>query len=48
MVTIFKNVATTITTVGDYFLYGQLLTPGIMASVLLMVNSLSILESKIN
>jgi len=39
MVTIFKNFTTTLTTLGDFFLFGQSLSYGIVASVTLMVTS---------
>jgi len=39
MVTIFKNLTTTLTAMGDFILFGQPLSPGILASVTLMVAS---------
>lgn len=39
MVTIFKNFTTTMTTMGDFIMFGQSLSYGIVASVTLMVTS---------
>jgi len=39
MVTIFKNLSTTVITIGDYFLFGQPLSMGILFSVFLMIAS---------
>jgi len=39
MVTIFKNVTTSLVTAGDYVLFGEVVTQGIFSSVLLMIAS---------
>jgi len=39
MVTIFKNVTTTIVALGDFFLFGQDLSFGIMCSLIMMIGS---------